>query len=260
MSALPMQPGFASALRAADPAPPPGLRTWNGSDPALRFAVYRNNVRASLASALAEAFPVTGQLLGAEFFRAMALEYVQASPPRSPVLLEYGEDFGDFIADFAPAAQLPYLADVARLEQLRVQSFHSSDAPSLQAQDFQAWLARPEQLAGLQLRLHPSMRLLRSRFAVYSLWQAHQYANDSLRDAALATLELGQGEDILVWRPRLEVHARVLPPGAHACLLALRAGESLGEALQAASVEPGFALQPLLDLLVRDELVQQILS
>lgn len=260
MNAAPMQPAFASALLAAETAPAPGLRAWNGSDPTPRFAVYRNNVRASLAGALEAAFPVSRQLVGEVFFRSMALAYMLASPPRSPVLLEYGEDFGDFIAGFVPAAGLPYLADMARLEQLRVQSFHAADAQSLAPENFQAWLAQPERLAGLRLTLHPSLRLLRSRYAVLSLWQAHQLEADNARDQALATLNLDAGEDILVWRPQLDVQVQALPAAAGEVLLALQSGQSLGEALQSAAAAPGFELQSIVNLLVHAGLVTEIFS
>lgn len=50
------QQAIAAAL--LDPAHPcpPGLTAWNGSDPAHRFAVYRNNVIVSLVDALADTF------------------------------------------------------------------------------------------------------------------------------------------------------------------------------------------------------------
>ena len=249
------QPDFAAALMASELTFPPGLRTWNGSDPARRFSVYRNNVRSSLAAALADSFPVLSQLLGEEYFRAMALEYVQASPPRSPVLLEYGADLGDFIAGFAPLADLPYLADVARLEHLRLQSFHAADVPVLQASDLQPLLAQPEQLQELRMVTHASLRLLRSPFAVLSLWQAHQHRDESTRDDALARLDLGQGEDVVIWRPLLEVHTRQLPPGAFEVLACLQRGHALGDSLQAGSHMPGFDLQAIFNLLVHDGLL-----
>ena len=64
------QQAFANAL--TDPAQPcpPGLISWNQSDVAQRFAVYRNNVMASLVDALADTFVVTQELVGPEFFRA----------------------------------------------------------------------------------------------------------------------------------------------------------------------------------------------
>mgnify|MGYP001390820627 CR=1 FL=1 len=43
---------FAAALLDAERAVPSGLVAWNGSDPARRFAIYRNNVVVSLVDAL----------------------------------------------------------------------------------------------------------------------------------------------------------------------------------------------------------------
>src|SRR5450830_2078243 len=105
---------FAAALLAPDQACPDGLFSSNGADSASRFAVYRNNVHGSLINALASAYPVTLQLVGDEFFRAMAGCYVQANPPSSPVISAYGATFSSFIQGFEPAASVPYLADVAR--------------------------------------------------------------------------------------------------------------------------------------------------
>jgi hypothetical protein len=110
------QGDFSQALLDADSPIPIGLTTWNGSDPAGRFAVYRNNVFASLIDALADTYPVMLALVGNEFFRAMAKVFVQTNPPRSRVLACYGSGFADFVEDFYPARSLPYLADVARLE------------------------------------------------------------------------------------------------------------------------------------------------
>lgn len=92
------QTDFAMAL--LDPALPypAGLKTWNGSDPSVRYAVYRNNVANSLIDALADTFPVVEQLVGTDFFRAMAHCYVRQSPPVSRLLVRYGENFPNFVA------------------------------------------------------------------------------------------------------------------------------------------------------------------
>ena len=79
--------GWAQALLDPEADCPPGLTTWNSSDPATRFAVYRNNVVCSLVDGLAAAFPVVQALVGEDFFRAMAAVFVRRAPPRSPVLL-----------------------------------------------------------------------------------------------------------------------------------------------------------------------------
>ena len=92
-----------------------------------RFAIYRNNVMHSLSQALAQRFPVVQRLVGAEFFAAMAAEFIRAHPPASPVLLLWGGDFAGFLSHFPPVRALPYLPDVARIEHARGQSYHAAD-------------------------------------------------------------------------------------------------------------------------------------
>lgn len=48
---------------------------------AARFAVYRNNVRAGLVTALRRRFPVVERLVGAQFAQAMFGEFARAHPP-----------------------------------------------------------------------------------------------------------------------------------------------------------------------------------
>jgi Putative DNA-binding domain len=231
---------FARALLDGRLAPPAGLRAWNGSDPAPRFAVYRNNVLVSLSQALAAGFPVTRELVGGEFFDAMAREYVMLEPPTSPVLVEYGDGFAGFIERFPPAGGVPYLADVARLERMRVRAHHAPDAPLLASETLQALMADPGRLAGLRVRLHPACQVLRSRFAVFSIWAAHQLDGSDQRGAALATVR----------RPLLEVSAMSLPTGTADFLQALANGEPLAEAATASGRIPGFDLQASLTVLI----------
>lgn len=225
-----MDTTLASTFMAAlmDPAlpPPPGLKTWNGSDPARRFNVYRNNVVVSLIDALATTFTVTQALVGVEFFRAMARIYVSQSPPVSRFLAEYGTSFPDFIAQFPPASGLPYLADVARLEHLRVVAYHAADATPLAAEAFRPLLADPERLLELRFELHPACRWLRSIHPVFSLWAAHQGAVD------LRGVDTTVGEDALVVRPAHDVHVVLLPSGAVELLDALSGGAPLAEAIE----------------------------
>ncbi len=168
------QSEFAGALLDPGLDCPAGLRAWNGSDPATRFAVYRNNVVVSLIDALADGFPVTQALVGEAFFRAMARAWVQSQPPRTRVLAHAGEDFPQFVERFAPARQLAYLAGVARLEFARVRAYHAADAGSVDVPALGAAFALPDAALRLRLGLHPSLSLLASPYAVVSLWAAHQ--------------------------------------------------------------------------------------
>ena len=96
-----MQNSLYQALLEPHSPPPVGLTVWNGSDPAVRFAVYRNNIMASLTEALAENCPVLQRQVGDEFFRAMVAEFIRQHPPSSPVLAGYGHALPAWIASFS---------------------------------------------------------------------------------------------------------------------------------------------------------------
>src|SRR5262245_28084906 len=81
-----------------------------------RFAIYRANQRANYRNALAATYPVVKRLTGATFFDAAIDAFVAAHPPVSGDLNDYGERLGGFLGRYAPAVDLPYLPDVARLE------------------------------------------------------------------------------------------------------------------------------------------------
>lgn len=217
---------FVKPLLNPELPPPPGLKAWNGSDPGVRYAVYRNNVVMSLIDALADTFPVVRQLVGEAFFRAMACEYIYRHPPRSPVLARYGEGFADFVAGFEPAFCVPYLADVARLEWAWVCAFHAADARSLPVQEMAKLLDQPERLPATRLLFAPSAHLLRSEFAVVSIWQAHQ------ADGKLGGIDTMQAEAALVVRPQLEVQLIPLSLSAAVFLGELMTGRSLGTACE----------------------------
>ncbi|TBN49877.1 DUF2063 domain-containing protein [Pseudomonas sp. BGI-2] len=235
------QADFAAALLNPQQPCPDGLFSVNGADPASRFTVYRNNVQSSLINALTDSYPVVLQLVGEEFFRAMSGIYVQSTPPRSPLMNGYGDDFAAFIEGFAPAASVPYLADVARLERLRVMAYHAADAQPLGNEQIAAALADPQALSEFTVELHPSLNLLNSTYAVVAIWAAHQ------QEATLTGIDLTQGQHALVLRNGLDVEVFAIDQGASAFIQNLQNGHSLLQALEAA---PAFDLSQTLTLLI----------
>jgi len=250
------QHAFTAALLDPALAVPAGLRSGAGVDPQRRFAVHRNNVAMTLVDALATAFPVTRALVGDDFFRAMARERVFADPPRSPVLTDYGDGFAEFVATFAPAASVPYLADMARLEQRRTRAYHALDAVPADAHAFVELVGDPQRLASTCISLHPAGHWLRSEYAIASIWNAHQLIDVNARHAHLATIDIDRAEDVLVTRPQLEVVVSVLPAGGIELLDALHDGSPLSTAMaHACAAHPDAAIDTLFALLIHHELV-----
>jgi len=231
------QPAFAAALLDPDRPLPPGLARRSDAGAGTAFAVYRNNVAVGLIEAVRASFPVVERIVGQEFFAAMARVFVVRHPPLSPVLIGYGDGFPAFLADFPPAADMPYLPDVARLERAHTRAYHAADITPLGLKALQA--VEPERLAGLRLRLHPAFAVIRSAHPIVSIRAMN------LDLVPLAPIDRLGPEDALIGRPGLDVEVRALPPGAAAFLLALAAGETLGRAAEVALGEaPGFDLPP----------------
>jgi hypothetical protein len=214
------------ALQNPARAAPASLLGRAGERPEKRFSVYRNNVYVSLVEAIRVSYPVTQRLVGEAFFHAMARAYVAQELPRSPVLLEYGGGFADFIAAFEPARALPYLVDVARHE-----AHHAADVRPLAPAALTS--VPPERLGSMVPWLHPSLRLLRSRWPVLSIWQTNS------RDAQVRRVTLDAGEHVAVLRPALEVSCSLLPSGGSAFLSTLAQGDTLERAVAAAQSEEG---------------------
>ena len=161
------QAAFAGALLDPEAPVPEGLVDPEGRSAARRFSVYRNNVASSLTRALEAAFPTVRKLVGDQFFGAMAVVFLRAHPPTSCMLMLYGDAFPEFLEGFPPVRHLGYLPDVARVDQAMRESYHAADAQALDAAAFQRLIGAD--LAGLRLRLAPSLRLVRSAWPVVSI-------------------------------------------------------------------------------------------
>jgi len=236
---------FSAALLAPHQPCPDGLFSSNGADPASRFSVHRNTVHSSLINALATAYPVTLQLVGEAFFRAMASLYVQAHPPTSPLMSEYGDTLAEFIHGLEPAQSVPYLADVARLERLRVRAYHAADCQALDQQAVLQTLQGQANLGTLRLQLHPSLATLNSPYAVVAVWAAHQ------TEGGLATLNPWHAQGALVVRQGLEVKVFAIDPGSVAFINSLGRGNALEKAVEhALDASAEFDLHQCLTLLI----------
>lgn len=207
-----------------------------GLAPARRLQIYRNNMMVSLADALAAVYPVVQRLVGEDFFRHSARRYIPLHPSRAGHLQPFGAAYAEFLAGFEPAAGLPYLPDVARLEWAWHEVFHAAAAPPL---DLARLAAVPEDARdGVQLHLQPAARLVASDYPVLSIWQTNQdgHAGDS-------TLSLDSGgEQVLVIQRDLEVELHALGRAEHELLDRLARGATLAEAAEAA-----FAREPEFD-------------
>jgi hypothetical protein len=213
-----------------------------GALPGRRFAIYRNNIAAALIDALAVRYPVIERLVGREFFSAMALDFARDHRPQSPVFARYGGEFPDFIEGFAPAASVPYLADVARLESAWWRAYHAADRTALPPDGFAS--IEPQNLAAMRFEFLPSSSIVRSRWPIVAIWSAHQ------GDGDLGHIDLDRGETAHVVRPGSDVIVKTITQSDANFIGYLVQGRSLGQAAEHAAGEPAFDLATALGVLI----------
>lgn len=243
-SAVPLasfQDAFAHAL-TAEPAQVDPIVARIAAQPA--FDVYRNTLMKGAIDALEANFPTVSQLVGTEWFRAAAREHACVTPPGEPSLLRYGSAFPAFLAEFAPAAELPYLSDVARLDRLWTEAHIAEDQPTLGGTTIAA--LDPEALGEAILVPHPAARWAWFPDApVYTIWRSNREGSDDQRDLAW------QGEGALLTRPEDAVRWSALDAAGCRLLDACTQGMPLARALDSAlETDPNANLVQLLRALL----------
>jgi hypothetical protein len=190
------------------------------------FNVYANNAMHALVSALSATFPVVQRILGEPGFTSVAIGYArQHPPPRDALLIWYGREFPRFLESLEVAGA-PYLADLARLEFAWLEAYHAAEAEPLPAAHFATLI--PEQLVAARLSPHPSVRLLRSSWAIDRIWRS----DPGIAAGGDRPAEDGAGACcLIVARPFAEV--RVLPVSSPVfdCLGELCEGTLFGDAI-----------------------------
>lgn len=253
MPALPeLQRGFRQALLHGATAEAALLARLVGDEARTRagIAAYRRSVMGNLTAALQGCYPVVAELVGLPFFREAARQYLLAHPSRSGDLNALGEDFGDFLAAYPPAVELPYLPDVARLEWLVQCVYCAADAapPELSA------LAGcgPEDYPALVFDPVADHTRFDSRWPVGRIRAWHQPGAERS-----ARIDFETGCRLLIHRQHGEIIVDELTTAEAAFFDHLAAGHTLGLATEAAlGIEPSFDLGATLGRLLAAGLFQ----
>jgi hypothetical protein len=225
------QDAFVAALGGDDDALAPWL---DPAGSAAGLSVYRNTVAKGLVDALRDRFPTVERAVGEGWFIAAALDFARVHPPVRAELSAWGGDFPAWLATFPPAADLTYLADLARLDELWMQAYLAADAPPLPAEAF----ARldGEGLARMGARVHPSARTAWFADGVAEVWRLTRPPADPPAEIELSPAPGG----LLLVRPDATVETLALSRAGFVFLNACAEGESLAAAAdRALSAEPG---------------------
>lgn len=148
------------------------IRT-DGRSTGRGLGIYRTNARENFALALESAFPLLLRCLGPEEFRQLAWSYQRACPSPAGNLFHAGQRLPEFLAGRLLGGSDERLIDVARLEWQVQEAMVAADGD--EALDLALLAAVPAERQGdIRFGLHPSVRLLRTEYAVFALWEALQ--------------------------------------------------------------------------------------
>jgi len=194
-----------------------------------RLNVYRNTFVGNLTTALRLVYPAIHRLVGGPFFESAARLFIEARPPHSAWLDEYGAGFSEFLAGFAPAASLPYLPGVARLEWAVNTAFHAVDTAPLDLSRLAAVDAADH--GHIAFVPHPSVGLVAADHPVDAIWRVVL----SQDDAAMAAVDLAAGPVwLMVERNASGVEVVRLPASEWRFMSELCASRPLQQAIDAA--------------------------
>lgn len=214
------------------------LRGAEGPSAGLGVDAYRRNAGASAERALAAAFPTVRRLVGEETFGAMSRAYWHAQPPQRGDLAQLGAGLPAFIACDPQLADVPYLADVARLELALSAAESGADvAPELDSL---------QQLAGadpasIRLVLQPGASVVASRYPIVTIHAAHRTATDEAFDAACQALSEARSETAFVWRGGWQARCIAIDDATVRWTRAVLDRATLGAALRDAGTDFDFA-------------------
>lgn len=210
---------------------PQALQPWLRGDGRRGLLAYQANAHALAERALAAALPTVAALLGDEAFAALARAFWHAEPPQQGDIATWGGGLADFVRHDAQLAELPYLADVARLDWLlHVCASSVDDEAAPRGLD----LLGTQDPAALRLALRPGHAVLVSAWPVHTVWAAHRASGPDRFLAARQALAEQRAEALRVRRDGLRPVAEPIDAATARLEAALLEGCTLESAWQCA--------------------------
>ena len=193
-----------------------------------RLRVYRNGFLRACIEALRANYPSVDHLAGETRFPALARPYVEARPPRTASLVEYGKGFAHYIRDAREMHGLDYLASFAALDRAWTEVHFSEDGPR-EVAPHGGISGDAEALMNLCGRLSPRVRLVLVDYRVLDVWSRIRQGVFGQR------VEIRpEPQRVLIWRSGTEMLFRDLTLPEHAFIAGVAAGKPCGEAAAAA--------------------------
>ncbi|BEU25741.1 DNA-binding domain-containing protein [Paraburkholderia caribensis] len=191
--------------------------------------LMQNTVMKRGVDALAANFPTVVRLVGEARFDSAARAFVEGNPPADSHLVTYGKEFPEFLRRTSPVSALDYLADMARLDQLWIETHIAADSDSPVVDALLLATMAPEELDSAVFQIHPATRWLWvDNVPAYTIWSKNQGLGDVPEHTEW------KGEGALFVRGRVTASSREISLGGCAFLDACSLGLAFEPAVQQA--------------------------
>jgi len=191
---------------------------------AQHIAIYQNNIIANLVNTLRDTYPLVTKMVGDDFFKIAAKEYITQYPSRSANLHDYGEYFGKFLAEYPPVHDLIYLTEIAEFEWACHIIYFAAEHAALDIRILDHLTS--DQYEKLYFIMHPASQLMQCHYPILKII-------DLCKGNTTEDIDISEGGiNLLIIRRDLDICLVPLTASEFVFLTALQDGKTLSGALQ----------------------------
>lgn len=170
-----------------------------------RISIYQNNVFAAIHDYLADVFPATQGVVGADFFKQLTTKFIQQKPPSNGNIHLYGEAMIAYVGTMPNLRALPYLADLLQYE-WALHHAYFSDLVQHAGQTLNPHETAQDALLTSEVIFNPSVMIVDSS---YPISEIHRQSLPSYKESV--EIDLAQSQDaLLVYKQDYQVHTKQL--------------------------------------------------
>jgi hypothetical protein len=208
--------GVAEGLGAEHRLPEGGLAALVDGDERLsaeaRVDVYSDMYFYRLLEVLKEDYPATLAVLGEANFHNLITAYLIEHRPSEPSVRWAGKFLPDFLRGHQLGAEVPFVADLAKLERALTDIFCAADASLLEASAMN--VLQPKEWGAVKMRRIPASAVLRAQWRVAEVLRA-------VEEKQAWKPPTRERHRILVWRRNSRVSYREIGSNEAAALALL---------------------------------------
>lgn len=222
--------------------------------------IYRQSLLANAQRALSISFPTVFELLDSDISESLVYQFLRLSPPNRGDWTQWGENFSHFLSTTEVGAHYPYLADCATLDWYVHCALHGRDQ-TLISSTLQLFSdSEPEQIF---IAFNQNVKVLKTGYPLMDIFQAHHDSDELQRETAMsdakkALSKISFEQIVMVYRPEFQPKVTTLSASEGKFMLALLAGQSLAQSLDAVKYDNEFSFEQWLFTAIERNLINTI--